>query len=101
MRFSSEVNRVDSNTIEVKAYNLHGELVRKLTVTVGRHYIVAPLNPFRRLFRGEVVQVVYVSKDDIVDDVFVMRTESPWHVSRRVTTRLSASDLKPLVELLP
>ncbi|MCI5119143.1 MAG: hypothetical protein D3913_14615 [Candidatus Electrothrix sp. LOE1_4_5] len=72
----------------------YGDKKKKVKICEGEIYIVDPINPLKKKYRGEKVKLI---KSDI-HGTKVLRLESEWHVKRNYYTVMDISDLKLLTE---
>jgi hypothetical protein len=68
-------------------------VIRKFSPCEGEVYIVEPLNPKNKKYRGERVRLV--KYDKYGNDTEVLRLESEWHVKRNCYTKIDICDLRP------
>jgi hypothetical protein len=69
------------------------KFIRKIYPCEGEIYIVDPLNPKKKKYRGERVKLI---KFDLYGDgAEVLRLDSEWHVKRNYLTKIDICDLKP------
>lgn len=69
------------------------EAKRRFKIKTGEIYIVDPLNPRAKKYRGERVKLITHSQYD--RKVEVLRVESEWHVKRNCFTEMDICDLRP------
>ena len=61
-------------------------------IHIGKIYIVDPLNPAKKKYRGEKVRLV--KHESFGGETFVLRIESEWHVKRNEYTKIDICDLQ-------
>jgi len=66
--------------------------VKTVEIHIGKIYIVDPLNPAKKKYRGERVRLV--KQEPFGGSTFVLRLESEWHVKRNEYTKIDICDLK-------
>jgi hypothetical protein len=74
------------------------EDIKKVPVVVGGLYLVEPMNPLKKKYRGEKVILI---RDNQMDDPECLRVESEWHVKRKSYTAINICDLKFVTKDLP
>ncbi len=70
--------------------------IKTVHIYIGKIYIVDPINPAKKKYRGERVKLVRY--DPFGDGTFVLRLESDWHVKRNEYTKMDICDLQLLEE---
>lgn len=76
----------------------NGKSTKKVPIVIGGLYIVEPMSPLRKKYRGEKVLLVEAEYMEIPK---VLRIESEWHVKRKSYTDMDICDLKYLTKDLP
>lgn len=71
----------------VECSSMRGKKIRRVQILEGRTYIVDPLNPQKKKYRGEKVKLINSGGT-------VLRLESEWHVKRNHYTIMDICDLK-------
>ncbi len=70
--------------------------VKTVKIDVGKIYIVDPMNPAKKKYRGERVRLMKC--EPFGEGTFVLRLESEWHVKRNEYTKMDICDLQLLEE---
>lgn len=78
--------------------NYNRKFIRKVPIVIGGLYIVEPLNPLKKKYKGEKVILV---QEDGMDSTRCLRVESEWHVKRMNYTDIDICDLRFVTEDLP
>ncbi len=69
----------------------HDKKIKTVPIKEGAIYIVDPLNPQRKKYRGEKVKLIHYDKWGTCE---ILRLDSEWHVKRRHYVEIDICDLK-------
>lgn len=69
----------------------HDKKIKTVPIKEGSIYIVDPINPQRKKYRGEKVKLIHYGKWGNCE---ILRLDSEWHVKRRHYIEINICDLK-------